>query len=313
MYQRIVVPLDGSAQAERILPFVTSLANKIGTRVTLLLAIEPDSGDWAGIDQGLYRDRNIETQRVEAYDYLQKVQAGMSSLAVEIDRLVPNAKAADSIVFEAERSPDTLIAMSTHGRSGVARWALGSVADKVLHATSGPLLLIRADAALDVLQDPPIRTIIVPLDGSTVAEQAIPHAVGVAKMLDAAILLVRATPSALEYAAYTSGYPSVPAISYATLAGEAGAEAERYLLVVAEELRKQGVVDVTQRLLHGHPAGAIVDVARVVPHSMIAIASHGRSGIGRWVLGSIADRVVRHAEHPVLVVHASERGIPGSK
>jgi len=133
-----------------------------------------------------------------------------------------------------------------------------------------------------------------------VAEQVVPHVVNLAKGLGLRVILVSVTfPTEDAYRAM--GYPVTP---YGDLSWQVDAQAEGYFQQIRENLHQQGVSQVEEKLLHGHPAGAIVDLARKTPSSLIAMATHGRSGVGRWVLGSVTDRVIRHSGGPILVIRA---------
>ena len=145
---------------------------------------------------------------------------------------------------EANKDPAALIAMSTHGRSGVARWVMGSVTDKVLHSVQNPLLIVRPEDG-DSTTAANIRTIIVPLDGSSLAEQVLPHVMTVAKALDCKISLIRVTPSRAEYMSYMTSLPvdadfSRYNQSYEDFPQMANAEATEYLHGVKAMLGKTG-------------------------------------------------------------------------
>jgi nucleotide-binding universal stress UspA family protein len=216
------------------------------------------------------------------------------------------------IISEAEKEPGTLIAMSTHGRSGVARWLLGSVTDKVLLATTTPLLIVRSSEPPNPVSEVQLKTVIVPLDGSVLAEQVLLHVATLAKALDLAVKLVRVHPSVEEYSRYferqqIGSAATVYSGPYEVFSKEADAQAMEYLHEVKMQLHHEGVWLVEESLLRGHPAATIVELARETPGSLIAMTTHGRSGIGRWLLGSVADRVIRHSGVPVLVVRSNEQ------
>jgi nucleotide-binding universal stress UspA family protein len=203
----------------------------------------------------------------------------------------------------AEQQPGTLIAMSTHGRSGLARWALGSVTDKVLHATSNPMLIVRSQDPENFSQDVNLTSLLVPLDGSALAERVLPLAAILAKALGLRVTLLRATPSIGDYYQYAD---SAPPAGVEDLAREVDEEAATYLDDTARRLRLEGVREAEQSLVHGSPEIAVTDYVREVPHCLVAMTTHGRSGIGRWVLGSVADRVIRSSGAPVLVMRSQE-------
>ena len=217
--------------------------------------------------------------------------------------LVKEGHPASCIADEGDKEPGTLIAMSTHGYSGVTRWVMGSVTDKVLHATANPLLIVRAREQTGTPPEVRLESVIVPLDESTMAEEALPHVVHIAKALRLKVTPVRVTPTVdayYRYAEYASG-------NWDSVAMQVDDQAASYLNVIRQKLLGQGVPLVEERLLHGPPAMAIVDLARETRNNLVIMTTHGRSGLGRWVLGSVADRVVQNSGDPVLVIRAEER------
>jgi nucleotide-binding universal stress UspA family protein len=310
MYQRILVPLDGSHLAEQMLAWAGVLAKGMQSRVELLRVIEPPPPGLSDPAHGIYPHQVSASAASHAQDYLESLAIPLRQDGLSVSSIVREGSPAPAIASEAAKEPDTLIAMTTHGRSGIGRWLLGSVTDKVLRATTNPLLMFRAYDPENPPEAVKLQTIIVPLDGSPLAEQALPHAVALAKALKLRVLLVRATPSLGEYHRYVEHYPldSSSTISrmYEEFSREEDARAMEYLHQVKEKLNRQRVFSAEERLLKGHAAEAIVELAQEIPHSLVAMTTHGRSGIGRWLLGSVADRVVRHSRDLVLVVRATE-------
>ena len=280
MYQKLLVPLDGSQLSEQVVPYAGLLGKALQTPIELLRVFDPVPEQWGDPLQGRYLDQIASSFRTEAIDYLNHIRISHLDSGVDVSCAAHEGHAASLIVSEAEKEPNTLITMATHGRSGISRWMMGSVTDKVLHASSAPLLVVRSQDAGAPANEVRLTSVIVPLDGSSLAEQSLPHVVALAQALDLSVNLVRVTP-------------------------HHEAESIDYLRKVGEELRKQGVPSVDERLLHGHPAAAINDFALEVDDNLVVMTTHGRSGIGRWALGSVTDRVVRHCGDPVLVVRAS--------
>ncbi len=203
---------------------------------------------------------------------------------------------AEVIVHKASSQPDILIAMSTRGCSGIQRWLIGSVADKVLHSTTGPLLFVKGKTTAKTRGDAILRKILVPLDGSPLAEKALPYVVQLATKMMMEVVLVRAP--AAPRAAFVAE-ESDPA--FQQIAKEIVAKAQTYLEARVKELQAKGL-KVSSLLLEGEAAGEIIDLARKTPDNLIAIYTHGWSGIGRWVLGNVTERVVRHSGDPVLII-----------
>ena len=298
MYKRILVPLDGSRFSESVLPYARFFAKALKAPMSLLYVVEPEALMPVVSGGGRYDDLlTAETQY--RGDYLRNIATSFSDVPA-VDRRVDVGKPAEVITDRAAAEAETLIAMATHGRSGVKRWLLGSVAGKVLHATANPLLLVRTDEILKNGDTVVLRKVIVPLDGSKVAEAILPHAVELSEKMNLEIVLLRIhvipKPSHIVQYQHTLD----------RLWEQMRNEAQTYLEETARQLSGNGVRNVSTVLLDGDVAEEkIIDVARNTPQSLIAICTHGRTGVGRWVLGSIADRVVRHSERPVLIIRAS--------
>ncbi|MBI2871886.1 MAG: universal stress protein [Chloroflexi bacterium] len=303
MYTRILVPLDGSGLAEQVLPHIRLLGKGFGCPVELVRVVEEVPSDAAYVVRGVPAEVLARRVHAAAKRYLEGVAVPLREDGVTAGTMVRRGDPATHIVTEAGKEPGTVVAMTTHGRSGMTRWLLGSVTDKVLHATTSPLLVIRCVAEEAGTADVKLKAAIVALDGSALAEQALPHVVALSKaMALERVVLARAAPSAGDYYQY-SDYSVWPRADFSQ---QVDAEAASYLSRVGQGLRQQGVASVEERLLHGSPGAAIVDLARETQGSLVVMTTHGRSGLGRWLLGSVADRVVRHAGVPVLVVRATE-------
>ena len=291
MYKRILVPLDGSPMGDRVLPYVRTLGKKLDAKVELFRVFDPQP-EYFYPNPFQFQERHdaSEHYREEVMTALGTAKTHLEAAGVAATAVMhgPEKAATDGenvehkygasaehIVMESEKDADTLIVMSTHGRSGVGRWALGSVTDKVLHATDKPLLIIRAEGN-DATLEGTMGHIIVPLDGSALVESILPYAAGLAKALEAKLCLVRATAD-----------------------DKADADERDHLERLAERIRGAGVAEVAGQVLHGDPATAIVDLTHEYPDALVAMTTHSRSGVGRWVIGSVTDRVVRHAAGPV--------------
>lgn len=297
MYQRVLVPLDGSKLAEEILPLAERVSRGFNIPLHLLTVIQQDAvaaTRTAGPDARKKAAQN-------AQDYLSMVSERVRRRVgpEHVTMSVTISRVADAIVQEAERVPETLIALSSHGRSGLTRMMLGSVADKVLHGTKAPVFLYAPREDVPVRQAEELTTLIVPLDGSALAEQALPHAAALANALQLRVVLVRVTSTLADLAA--DGFYEVTQV----LIDELEEEAIDYLDQKVSTLRQQGLKEVDRRHLTGSAPRQILDVARATSGSCIAMCTHGRSGVQRWALGSVADQVVSHVAVPVLVIRAA--------
>jgi nucleotide-binding universal stress UspA family protein len=300
MYTRLLIPLDGSTTAEKVLPYARFLARRLRLPLEILEVIEV-----ADVVSHIRRGRDLkailEKFDQSRRDYLRRVAGTFVDTAVNCT--VIKATPAEAIIDKAAEDKTTLISMATHGRSGVKRWLLGSVAEKVLRGGSNPLLLIRATEEAEGEGEANLASIIVPLDGSAVAEQVLPDAAALAKQLHVDLVLFRA---------YTIPYTALPVdagIAYAVadeeLLSSLRDEATAYLAKKAAELNQSGLERVSTIAQYGLAADEIISMARKTPDNLIAMCTHGRSGVKRWALGSVAETVVRHSGNPVLVVRAS--------
>lgn len=301
MYPKLIVPLDGSALSETILPYARLFAKVLHCPVDLLHVIDPETvKTLANPGRGFFLDVVESDLRRSTKDYVNTVSKSFAngpstSCRIEV------GNPAEVIVKLSSQEPNALVAMSTHGRSGIKRWYIGSVADKVLHACTNPLLLIKgSNNGRSHDGRASVKRLLLPLDGSPVAELALPHAVALAKTLGAQLELMRVyTP--LTRADY--GERFMP--NYDAMGETLKQEARGYLEEQASILKEEGFPDVKCIVREGDAGAEIIDVAHKTKGNLVAMCSHGRSGIGRWVLGGTTDRVVRYSEDPVLVIRAS--------
>lgn len=299
MYSRMLIPLDGSQLAEQVLPYARSLAKALTIPVELLEVVDPDALRLlANPEQGRFLDTLLAEQRGKSEAYLEKIARSFQGTRVQC--AIENGKAEDLIVDKAAADKNTLIVMATHGRSGIQRWLLGSVADKVLHGSTNHLFLVRAADQGKTEGEAPLKKVIVPLDGSPLAEKVLPHVADIAKKMDLEVIFLRAyaLPAAIsadEYGTYSE-----------ELFNQLEAEAKDYLTAKVSELQQKGVRTVSSVVDIGYGAEEITAVARKTPDNFIAMCTHGRSGFTRWALGSVTERVVRHSGDPVLIIRAAD-------
>jgi nucleotide-binding universal stress UspA family protein len=299
MYSKILVPLDGSKTAEKVLPYARHLAGKFKIPVELLAVLDVAyMATHISADKARHLDTMVEDGMRASTTYLRGIATtfpeGNVTCTVEKDR------AEEAIIGKAGVDGGTLIAMATHGRSGMDRFLLGSVAEKVLRGSANSLVLVRAKEEAKTSGEAPFKSIIVPLDGSELAESVIPLAATMANKLDLEVVLFRAYH--MPYNAYTGdeGYM----VNYDELIDSVRDEAKVYLDKQVAEVKKLGVARVSALSKEGSASDEIISLGHKTPEGLVAMCSHGRSGIGRWVLGSVTENVVRHSDAPVLVVRA---------
>jgi nucleotide-binding universal stress UspA family protein len=281
MFRKVLVPLDGSELAERALPYACRLAGTLGRLVLIRAAGEREPRD------------DVRT-------YLDAVAARLQQGGAATEWHVYYGSASGAIGNEAALQRADTVVMSTHGRSGVQRLVCGSVAEQVLHEAEVPVLLVpaRANTAWDAGSG---RRIVIPLDGSALAEAALEPAIVLAGRLRAALLLVGVVQP-LDLVA--AGYDALAAIELEPRENQVSA----YLESVAAGLRQRGLRVATLAEV-GQPAVVIARLAAQAETAAVAIATHGRRGLAQLVLGSVTSDLVRHATAPLLVVrpYATER------
>lgn len=298
MYDRITVPLDGSPFSEQALPLAASIARHAGAE---LHAVQVHGGDIpvefvVGLPSFDWVDDQVRDQERQ---YLDRVAERLTANGLRVRASLLEGKPSEAIVDYITDEAIDLVVMSTHGRSLPSRAWLGSVADRLVRSAPAPLLLIRT--AEDDAADQPIeqfRHILVPLDGSELAERVIEHAAALATLFGARCTLFAAVPPQFEVGAHVF-YLDAQEREHAS------ANAEEYLARIAEQLRASVPETDTRAVVHALPATAIVDAAAEVGADLIAMATHGRGGISRLVLGSTADKVLRSTETP-LFLHRPE-------
>jgi nucleotide-binding universal stress UspA family protein len=282
LINRILVPLDGSAAAEAVLPFVTNIAQATGSDVLLVSAVTP-----IAVWDEAHAAVKWEAQEATASDYLQAMRDKLASTGLTAQSRVVFGAAAEAILHTAIGERADLIAITTHGRSGLARWVLGSTTAKLVQATNWPILVVRPPADGTSTADANITKMLVPLDGSEAAASVLPFAADLAKSFGAKICLFQAAPEPVTV------YPGVQT--------EVEASARQFLASAAERLSEQGV-QADSVASFGNTVDGIVWAAERENADLIVMSTHGRSGIGRVVLGSVADAVVRRTSLPVILV-----------
>lgn len=299
MYEAILVPLDGSKTAEKVLPYARYLAGKFKVPVELLAVVDVvEIASHMTSEKVHFLDTIIEDAVQHSTTYLRGVATTIAGTNVRCS--VEKGRAEDTIIEKAATDKTMLITMATHGRSGLNRFLLGSIAEKVLRGTVNPLLLIRAGDEKSQ-GEAMLKSIIVPLDGSELAEAVLPIVADMAKKLDLEVELFRTYH--VPYNVY-SGDEGLYAVNYEELLAGLRDEAAEYLEKKAADLKRLGVAKVQCITKEGLAADEIISLGRKTPDNLIAMSSHGRSGVRRWVLGSVTELVVRHSGDPVLVIRS---------
>jgi nucleotide-binding universal stress UspA family protein len=301
MFSRLLIPLDGSEVAERVLPYSRFLATRLNLPPELLTVIDiTDVASRIPAEKTPFFADFLEKFRQRSKEYL-KVKANTFE-GVPSNCIVEQGAPAETIIEKAAADRGTLINMATHGYSGIKRWLLGSVAEKVLRGATNPLLLVRAREGARTDAEADLRSVIVALDGSELAERVLPVVADLAKRLPLHVILFRA------YSLPASALAVEPEAAYLVsdekLIAGLRDQAVDYLQKKAEAIKQNGVENVSVVAEYGLAADEIIALAKKTPQNLIAMCTHGYSGARRWVLGSVTETVVRHSEHPVLVIRA---------
>ncbi|MGB2853751.1 MAG: universal stress protein [Dehalococcoidia bacterium] len=310
MYKRMLVPLDGSELAEVVFAYAKELAGRLSLDVTLLHVCSPTEQELAPMHRS-YTEHMAGIVKLQVEAIQKKVGIQPGSKEVETRGELAVGYPAEQILSYADENDIDLILMATHGRSGIRRWAIGSVADKVLRASKVPVWLVRAGIPEEVVYDEwPRRTILVPLDGSELAESVLPHVETLAKqrgaeLVDVVLLRVCDPPI------ISSDYPeAIMPLSWEEHVEQQMAwckrASEKYLAGVEKQLKDAGLKVRSEALVGkpplGNPANEIIDYANRNPFNLIVMATHGRSGISRWAYGSVAARVLLGVSSPLFLV-----------
>jgi nucleotide-binding universal stress UspA family protein len=282
MFKHILVPLDGSLLAERALAPATNFAEAMSAKLTLLRVV-PQFAILAA-DPMLYEEMNRLGDE-ESLSYLRS-KADALNLSVPINVTSETGQPADTIIQFAENHKVDLIMISSHGRSGLNRWVYGSVAERVMRQAPCATTIINARLVHEL---PLCRKILVPLDGSDLAERALEPGRQLAAAMGADLHLLRVATSAHQLME-TSSMKEV----FDEIEDKEVQEAETYLKSKYSDV-SDGQVFIKVDVAKGTVAESIVNYAAEQQINMIVISSHGRTGLQRWVYGSVAEKVLRSA------------------
>jgi nucleotide-binding universal stress UspA family protein len=302
----ILVPLDGSAIAEQAIPYAQTLLPDGGDLVALRVVPEPEpplTELLGALETTL--DGAADPELAAARADLARAQTRLADPRLQWTIAAARGDPATEIVQVAAERGVGLIAMTTHGRDILGRVRFGSVADRVARAAAVPTFLVRPAPEGQPAHAADLRRVVVPLDGSERAEAALPVACDLAQQLHAPVRLLRVVDVAADRALlafWESGLGSAAADQ--SILDALRDDAQQSLAAAAECVTRLGGT-ATWELQEGSPAAAIIDV--VASGDLLVLTSHGRSGMLRWALGSVAEKLVREAPTPVVLVPASGR------
>jgi nucleotide-binding universal stress UspA family protein len=311
MISRILAPLDRSKFAESALPLAAALARGAGAALELVSVVEADPLPLRG---PTVPPESNDRMRHERTAYLDGVAERIGDTAGGVvETLVLDGEASDALLNRVANADIDLVVMSTHGRGPMERAWLGSVADRLVRRLDVPVILVRPEQGGKDRPDGrgtvssgtlDVRRLLITLDGSDLAEAVLGPATDVARALGAPVSLLRVVGVRMY-----PGLPHLPhgAEEYSRLLEAERTEAEDYLARVAARLAEHGVEVEGHQVLQGPTAATILGAAKAETDGLIAMTTHGRGGLQRLILGSVADKVLRASSSPVLMVRPPDR------
>jgi nucleotide-binding universal stress UspA family protein len=289
MIERVLVPLDGSQHAEQILPHVRRILHRNGSEVILVHAVVPPP-----VENGVMI---ADSLLARAGGYILGIQERLAQEGVRVKSVFRMGSAVNVILEVAQEVRATMLALTTHGETGLKRLLFGSIAESLMRKSSVPVFVARPFWSYDLLPDsgsplllPPIRNILLPLEGSPAASAILSPLIEFARLFDSRVVLLHVKDSGQK--------EDNPAL-------EAKQEGLAILVECARSLEDQGV-ETLSLMEQGDPAQVILKLARSQKTDLIAMATHGRSGIDRLLQGSVTERVLHESTCPMLVVRAPD-------
>lgn len=298
MFRKILIPLDGSPLAEKALVHAMQLAPPDSAELVLVNVIETYRYSAATMEMTPGDVLRYVRSGIEAYMEHQREQLEAQRYTVQV--YILEGDAAGGILDVADTSGADVVVMTTHGRSGVVRWALGSVAERVIRNPSLPVWLVRENTSVIPLRA--MQRILVPLDGSPMAEKALVQAQELVQQTGAELLLLRVVPEPddinrrMIFATESSAQTALATWRR---------QAEQYLASIAQERLPAEMVTRTF-VTSGAPVQSLLDTIVAEQVDCVVMATHARLGFDRVLHGSVAAEVLRQAECPLLLVHATE-------
>ncbi len=290
LFETIVLPLDGSEPSESALPYAAALAELTSAPIVVLHVLE-EMRPVFDAHRGEVVWISPEQPRVEleAPELLEEPISRLRAAGLSVRPVFRLGDPAAEILAEVKRWPAPVVVLASHGRGGIERLVLGSVADRVAREAPGPVLVVPAVPTPEQLRRVEFRTILVPLDGSPLSEQALPVALELAPLARASLVLVRSAES-----------------SPASDSGRSQREAEDYLRQVGEALARSATTPILRQVLSGDPAEQLSRFIASERPDLVVMATHGRSGLARWILGSVTERLLTGRVAPLLLLRARD-------
>lgn len=296
MFHTIEVPLDGSPFAEQALPHTLGIVRRAGAALDLVHVHVLHFSEGHRPARFSYDPEVDKEQKRQERLYLEDAAKKLTAVSpVSVTAAVVTGLDAEGILQRAQYEKADLIVMATHARGPLGRFFVGGVADELIRQAAVPVLLVHPrDPAPGLVPEPLLEHVLVPLDGSSLAERVLGPALDLVRLWDGRCTLLRVIEGS---PATTAGQPN----RSRPPEGEQEAVAQAYLEKIAGRLREEGMAVQTRVVVAPHAAPAILEEAQAQLCDFIALATHGRSGLSRMLFGSIAEKVIRGASTPVLV------------
>ncbi|HEY90242.1 MAG TPA: universal stress protein [Dehalococcoidia bacterium] len=307
MYRKLLVLLDGSELAEVVFPFAEELAARLDLEVILFQVYGAIGREFIPVHRAyIERAADIIASQVETIQ--ERLGVSPDTSHVEVRGELAGGYFAEEILRYAEENEIDLMMMASHGRSGIRRWHMGGVADKVLRASKVPVWFVHAGIPDAVPYNKwPSKTFIVPLDGTERSESVLPHVETLARQrtiepVNITLLRICDPPIAPSY--YSPELSGVP-LNWGEFMEQEMTRGKQaafeYLSDLKERLKDTGA-NITTEILVGKAGDEIIEYAVKNPYSVIIMTTHGRSGLSRLVYGSVAESVLMGVSNPTLVI-----------
>jgi nucleotide-binding universal stress UspA family protein len=293
MFEKLLLPLDGSELAETAIPYVRDLAVQLRAEVYLIHVCSPEHASFTHMHQ-IYLDHQADNLRKE----IQEMWGPSQNPVLKSE--VVTGEPAKTIMEYVQRNSISLVAVTTAGASGIRAWAMGSVADKVVRGVDIATLLIRVKAGRMPHEKGLIKRILLPLDASDASKIAMPYAADLAKKVNGSVTLF-----SMAQTVYSKNMDSMGVgigVNWDAVDAATEKYTNDYLQGIEDTLKADGISANHVTVLGIDAANEILDLEKKIPADLVVMATRGRSPVARWAFGSVAEKVLRQGETPLLVV-----------
>lgn len=296
MLEHILLPLDGSALAERVLPHAVALTKAFDSKLTLLRVVFQDDD----VDShGIVNPMDWQMRKTEAEAYLKSVQKRLEEIEIDSKIKIVEGKPAHQIIEFARNQEASIIILSSHGRSGVSEWNINSTVQKVLLRALMPVMIVRAyQEAHQELTGLKYKNLLLPLDGSKRAECILPLAESISAAQDSKLFLTHIieepclpcqTPLSDDEKAVIEKLNQINI-----------RESEKYLVHIKEQIKEENVETILDR--SQKPTIALHDIIDREQIDLVLLSAHGYTGENRWPYGKIALNFIAFGTTPLIII-----------